>query len=397
MKGLYNILCLLFFMFSIYKSDAKSYTCIPTGDTTNIEHQFSKVIRLDIDTFKVPFVNGKYWETGILTFRSNLTFILDSGVILHVQKSIFPLDTISYGLIRVNNLHHVSIIGYGATIQFDINEYSAGEWRHCIFLEGANTIYIYGLSIVECSGDAICINWNSAVAYSKNIYIKDIVCDANARQGISIISAKNVFIQNSIFKNTGKKNHHQLALAGPWAGIDLEPDDDSQFLENINITNCVFENNKGDGFLVAFGGQINTVKLKHNQFFNNKRSALAFIGKLRGIKGSFSIKETSVWGNQECVFYIRDWNITNQKIAVNQLSIQGSQIDKAFNFIITPQFTKPTFGNFTCKRLTLSQWGSKEIMVVEGENKTRTFQNILIKGVSENATRESEVVNIFVK
>jgi hypothetical protein len=399
MKGLYYLLCLLFFMFSIYKCEAKSYTCIPTGDTTNIEHQFSKIIRLDIDTFKVPFVNGKYWETGILTFRSNFTFILDSGVVLFVQKGIFPLDTISYGLFRLNNLNYINIVGYGAIIQFDINEYTAGEWRHCIFIEGSNHINIYGLSIVECSGDAICINWNSAVAYSEFIRIKDVLCDANARQGISIISAKKVLIEHCIFQYTGKKNHHQLASAGPWAGIDLEPDNDLQFLADITINDCVFNNNKGDGFLLAYGGQINTVNLNRNQFYNNNRSAFAFVGILRGYKGLISIKESLVWGKQECAFFVRDWNSTKQKIVIDQLTIKGSQIQTPFYFLVTPQLKTLRSGNFSCKRLILVDWNSDKIIVKEGENVIHQFEQIDIKGISQNTIRDSKNkdVRIFIK
>jgi hypothetical protein len=61
------------------------------------------------------------------------------------------------------------------------------------------------------------------------------VADNNYRQGISVITAKNLLIENCVFKNTGG--------TAPSAGIDLEPNRSDESLANIIVRNCVFENN----------------------------------------------------------------------------------------------------------------------------------------------------------
>ena len=65
--------------------------------------------------------------------------------------------------------------------------------------------------------------------------IKDVVTDNCYRQGISVISARNLLIENNVFKNTGG--------TPPGAGIDLEPNRPDEKLVNVIIRNNIFDNN----------------------------------------------------------------------------------------------------------------------------------------------------------
>jgi hypothetical protein len=319
----------IFYVISLWlclasSAQSKQFVFIRLGDTTSISEQYNRIRKDEkVDTFIVPFVSNTYWETGVLVLRSKQTFLLDSGVIIHAQKNCFPNPNTSYGLFRLNNIDDVHIKGENALIDLGINEYKDGEWRHAFFMEGVNNFTMSGITIKGAAGDGICINWNSARLYSEHIVLQNLVFEDNARQGISVISAKNLLIENCVFKNTGRSNHHQLAAHGPWCGIDLEPDSVMQRLENITIKNCTFENNKGDGLLIAFAGGLNRVVIKECTFKDNNRSAIALIGPVRGSRGSFNIQDIDISGKHTYGFYIRDWTYTKQQVLIDDVNIIG--------------------------------------------------------------------------
>jgi hypothetical protein len=71
------------------------------------------------------------------------------------------------------------------------------------------------------------------------VVIRDVVCDRNYRQGISVITAENLLIENCLLKNT--------AGTAPAAGIDFEPNRASERLVDCVMRNCIIENNQGYG------------------------------------------------------------------------------------------------------------------------------------------------------
>jgi hypothetical protein len=76
----------------------------------------------------------------------------------------------------------------------------------------------------------------------KDIAICRISADHNRRQGISVIEAEGVLVTNSVFKNTRG--------TAPSAGIDLEPDEAAQTIQNVRIPNSKFFDNAGPGILI---------------------------------------------------------------------------------------------------------------------------------------------------
>ncbi len=124
-------------------------------------------------------------------------------------------------------------------------EYKPSEWRHCIALLSCRDVIIRDLNIKSSGGDGIYVglNKNSPVNYCQNILVENVVCDDHHRQGISVISAKNLMIRKSVFKNTQG--------TGPAAGVDFEPNSRNDVLENCVIEDCSIENNSGGGILVA--------------------------------------------------------------------------------------------------------------------------------------------------
>ena len=77
---------------------------------------------------------------------------------------------------------------------------------------------------------------------SEDITIRNCTAYDNHRQGLSVVSAVNLLVENCLFANTWG--------TAPEAGIDLEPDTEKQRLVNCVIRNCTFENNNGNEILV---------------------------------------------------------------------------------------------------------------------------------------------------
>ena len=77
---------------------------------------------------------------------------------------------------------------------------------------------------------------------NKNIHIKDVVCDRNYRQGISVINAENLLIENCLLQLTDG--------TAPRAGIDFEPNLTNERLVNCVMRNCTTRWNGGCGYAI---------------------------------------------------------------------------------------------------------------------------------------------------
>lgn len=120
-------------------------------------------------------------------------------------------------------------------------DYAPAEWRHVICLHGCTNVQITGLTLAESGGDGIYVGAGGGPCV--DVRIRDVVCDRNHRQGISVISAENLLIENCILKNTGG--------TAPMAGIDFEPNRPTERLVNCVMRGCTVENNRGHAYLFA--------------------------------------------------------------------------------------------------------------------------------------------------
>ena len=101
-------------------------------------------------------------------------------------------------------------------------------------------IKVLGLTLAESGGDGIYLGTATKGVTNKDITIKDVICDGNYRQGISVISADNLLFENTIMRNTGGTN--------PESGIDFEPNSPTERLTNIVLRKCRTEHNRGQGY-----------------------------------------------------------------------------------------------------------------------------------------------------
>lgn len=139
--------------------------------------------------------------------------------------------------------NEVILEGNGAILKMNKSEYNSMENRHALAINAGNNVTVRNLTFRDSGGDGIYISGGSSMNYSKNITIENVICENNRRQGMSIISAQNVWVKNSKFSGSSG--------AAPEAGVDLEPNDSSERLQNINFENCIFASNDSFGFVIG--------------------------------------------------------------------------------------------------------------------------------------------------
>ena len=197
----------------------------------------SGVKRLIVDCQAYP------WIVTPLSLCSDQEIIFEEGVEVLAKEGEFMGKGDS--LFSLTSVKNVTLQGYGATLRmrrydYDAPPYKKAEWRHVLCIRGCTNIKVYGLTLAESGGDGIYLGSVKSNPNNLNVHIKDVVCDKNYRQGISVITAENLLIENTIMRDTGG--------TPPAAGIDFEPNNPNERLKNVVMRNCITSNNSGDGF-----------------------------------------------------------------------------------------------------------------------------------------------------
>lgn len=192
----------------------------------------------------VPYV-GAPWIIRPITLAGDQEILFEPGVVILAKEGEFLGKGDS--CFRATNLKNIKITGYGAVIRMRKLDYmkppyEKAEWRMGLSFNGTENIEVLGLRIESTGGDGIYIGTTGQMEYCKNVVIRDVVCHDNHRQGMSVIGADNLLVENCVFSNTWG--------TAPSAGVDLEPDSPTQRLVDCVFRNCIFENNQGHEVLV---------------------------------------------------------------------------------------------------------------------------------------------------
>ncbi|MCM3018709.1 glycosyl hydrolase family 28-related protein [Priestia megaterium] len=230
----------------------------------------------------VSFPKGTYFINTIesISLKKNITLKFNDGVILKAIPNASP----NYAILSIHDVSNVRLEGkveiIGDRYQHEDN---SGEWGFGISIRGSNDIYIEHPLVSNLWGDGIYIGVTKKQNYSKNITILNPKMNNNRRQGISIISAINLKIINPTVSNTNG--------IAPESGIDLEPNNNHEYLQNILILNPVLNKNKGYSFLIYLKNLENS---KNNVSITVKNSD-RITGNIRvekpeSVKGYINIK-----------------------------------------------------------------------------------------------------------
>ena len=188
---------------------------------------------------------GKPWIIRPIFLRSDLELVFEPGVEIIAKKGQFKW--VDDCMFTARDAHNIKVKGNkGVVVKMhkkdyqDKKIYQHSEWRNGFSFYGCTNVVIEDLTISDTGGDGIYIS-SSRQPYCKDVVIRNVKCLNNHRQGISIISAENVLIENCELSNTSGSN--------PQAGIDLEPNNSAEIIKNIFIRNVVANNNVGPGFV----------------------------------------------------------------------------------------------------------------------------------------------------
>ena len=194
----------------------------------------------------VPYV-GAPWIVRPILLRGDLDLVFEPGVLILAKEGEFKGKGDS--LFGVANAENLTIRGYGATLRmrkkdYQSEAYAKAEWRMTLSMVGCKNVVVEGLRLESSGGDGIYVGATAERPYCEDVVIRNVVCHDHHRQGISVITAKNLLIENCIMSGTDG--------TPPRAGIDLEPNNANEKMENVVVRNCVMEDNSGAGILVYF-------------------------------------------------------------------------------------------------------------------------------------------------
>lgn len=210
----------------------------------DVTESLQSAINSKAKTVRVPYM-GEPWIVRPITLRSNQQIILEPGVVVLAKQGEFKGT--GDCLLRAVDQTDIAIRGYGAVLRmrkkdYQSKDYAKGEWRMTLAISGCKRILVEGISCESSGGDGIYIDSSAANRWSEDVVIRDVVCEDNHRQGISVISAVNLLIEKCRLAGT--------CGTPPEAGIDLEPDLPDERMENCVIRDCIMEDNEGHGILV---------------------------------------------------------------------------------------------------------------------------------------------------
>jgi polygalacturonase len=233
---------------------------------------------------------GRPWVVDPIYLASNQEVVFQSGTILVARKGSFqgPTDA----LLNANEKQGIVLQGYGAKVvmrkkDYEVAPYVAAEWRHALSLLSCKNIKVFGLQLVSSGGDGIYIGRSNGLPYCDSLYIKDVVCDSNYRQGISVISARNLLIENCVFRNTGG--------TPPQGGIDFEPNYPDDVLSNCVIRNSEFRSNAFYGIIISVHNLTDSsepisITIESSESIGNKEGSLCIWGAINATKNMGTIR-----------------------------------------------------------------------------------------------------------
>lgn len=134
----------------------------------------------------------------------------------------------------------------------DPAKYAPGEWRHAIALMSTVGVVLENISANESGGDGLYISnagrdgsAPGGGADCVNTVVRNCIFDRNYRQGISVIGANGLLIENTVMSNTSGTD--------PQDGIDFEPNGPHNVLRRIVLRNCVAHDNAHEGYDILLG------------------------------------------------------------------------------------------------------------------------------------------------
>ena len=196
----------------------------------------------------IPKMDSPWIVEPIELTQDNQTLLFEEGAMVKAKEGAFRGG--GDCLFEARNRENLNLIGYGAVLEMRKEDYweepyEPAEWRHALSIRGSSNVTVAGLTLRRSGGDGIYLGVTGSNNVNEDVVIREVVCDENHRQGMSVISARNLLVKNSMFNRTEG--------TAPQSGIDLEPNNPDEQLTDVVIRNCVFEDNERRGMHMWLG------------------------------------------------------------------------------------------------------------------------------------------------
>jgi polygalacturonase len=201
----------------------------------------------------------------------------------------------------------------------------------CIWLGGPTNVIIDHVTATKCAGDGFYITgYGSNLATpGDGLLVKNSIASYSGRNGMSIITGMNITVRGSVFEYNN--------IGAPYDGVDIEPNNSSQTVENITFENCSFLNNGNSGSTASGHNGFNVwetyanlpnlnLRLIHCRFKGNLRDGLYAAGSGHTLSGIYVI-DGSMANNQAMNGYrggVDIWNTSNVVVSNVQVSSPAS-------------------------------------------------------------------------
>ncbi|WP_413511892.1 hypothetical protein [Myroides odoratus] len=232
----------------------------------------------------------------VLINKNGLKISSDQTVIFQEKSKLIiePNFETNYSILYIANVKNVKIVN--PVIEGDRFTHLGikGEWGMGISILSSIDVQIINPNIKLCWGDGIYIGEDKHTKLpNERIKIKGGIIDNNNRNGISVITVKGLEISDILITNTNGKN--------PMSGIDIEPNNNRQFLQNIVLRNIRTMNNTNEGvkvYLKYYAGSKNEISISiENLNDSNSLYGFTYSGvlkedfvKSKNMKGSIEMK-----------------------------------------------------------------------------------------------------------
>lgn len=180
---------------------------------------------------------GDISGTGLTISGDNIEVILNGNITL--ASNGYP----DYNVLIITDSNNITIKGTGSIVgdkeshdytKHSEDDYKTHEWGRIISIRKSKGVFIEGITLNNSTGD--CLNIGDSTlsdGISENIILKNLTLTDCRRNGITIATCNNVFIDGLKIKNVHGTN--------PQAGIDIEPNTGG-VVYNVFINNSFFEN-----------------------------------------------------------------------------------------------------------------------------------------------------------
>lgn len=307
---------------------------------TEIVIQQVEDIQLFLDIAGVTRVTvpaGEWRTKPLLVRRSGATLHLAAGASLLAERGSLSSTANIIKLPRLadGRVARVTIEGEGPTsvIGFDDDEAYQGEHRHAIGVFNSDDVLIRTLRIQNTYGDGISVGTDDETApllrRSRRVVIENVEIDRASRNGVALVAAQDCVVRRVTITNVGPIAAG-VAPTGPWAGIDVEPDESSQpmscVLEDVTVDGC-----DGSGIKVELanaacdqdGYQMSLV-VRRATVRNAGGAGLNVSNGFDYLHGSMTFEDCTVEGSGDAGIVVKDKALSGPSLSFARCSITGA-------------------------------------------------------------------------